>query len=173
MLSTAAHPSPFDPLADMPPDEPRFVVRGKDPAGPGTITEWCRLTRNWAIKLWGGSSSAEDQRRLTAKLLQCAAAEEQAAEWAERLAGGEAIEGTNATYQDDHRTEVQLAALATEKRKQVLVRHLREAAFHTSEARDGFVALEALNEAEAQALTAALETINRIADLAMAPKEAV
>lgn len=172
MLSTAAHPSPFDPLADMPLDEPRFVLRGRDPVGPGAITEWARLRRNWAIKQWADSSSEEAQRRLQAELRQCAAAEEQAMEWAERLAGGEAVEAVNATYQDVHRTEEQLAALGREKRIAALQRHLREAAYHTCEARDGYAAIDELGAEDAHALEQALATINRIADAHDRRKEA-
>lgn len=132
-LSTAAQPSPFDPLDRMPPDEGRFVIREKDPAGPAAMTEWTRVRRNLAVKLFGTNPVGDAKRLLDAELEQCRQAEELALEWAERLNGGEAPVEQKATYADVTLTEEQIAAAKRQKALVELVRHLREADYHIHE----------------------------------------
>ena len=96
-LSTAARPSPFDPLDRMPADEGRFVIREKDPAGPGAMTEWCRLRRNHAAKLYGTNPIGDAKRLFDAEMEQCRQAEDLALDWAERMNGGEPVDGATAT----------------------------------------------------------------------------
>ena len=94
-LSTAARPSPFDPLDRMPADEGRFAAT----------------------------------RLFDAELEQCRQAEELALDWAERMNGGDPVEGAKATYAEVQLSEEQVAAAKRQKIQTELVRHLREADF--------------------------------------------
>lgn len=111
----------------MDPDEDRFVLREKDPVGPATITEWCRLRRNRALKLYGADPVGDAKRLLDAELLQCREAEEKALAWADRQAGGEAEDGRKATYVDVILTEEQVLSAKRQKLQTELERNLSEA----------------------------------------------
>lgn len=147
MISTAENPSPFDPLADMPPDEGRFVLRERDPAAPGAITEWARIRRNLAFKKYGHRKSNKAADALKVEMLQAKEADEIALEWASREAP-ERIEGKNTSYQEVVKTADQLAELDAMKVRETALHHLREGAAHISDAReilsdDDFVMLDA------------------------------
>lgn len=125
--------SPFDPLDRMEPGEDRFVIREKDPCGPATLTEWSRLRRNRAVKLYGTEPTGDAKRLLDAELAQCAEAEDKALAWSEKLSGGEAAEEQRATYSGVQQTEEQIAAARRQRAHAELVRHLREADYHIHE----------------------------------------
>lgn len=126
-LSTAANPSPFDPLDRMPPDEGRFVIREKDPAGPPSMTAWAHARRNWAIRRYGIEPTGDAKRLLDAEMLQCRQAEDLALDWQEKLSGGEEVEAQKATYNEVRQTEEQLTAAKRQKVRTDLLRHLSEA----------------------------------------------
>lgn len=133
ILSTAEQPSPFDPLDRMPPDEPRFVIRGSDPAGPNAITEWARVRRNLAFKQYGPDATGDARRLLEADLVQCKEAEELALLWREIQQGHEVPDEQRATYAGLELTEEQIAASRRQKNQAELLRHLRDADFYASE----------------------------------------
>lgn len=160
-MSTTEHPGPFDAMEKLEhPNEPHFKLLGRDHAAPGAITEWCRLRRNAAIEQWGLSTSEADKLLLKGELMQCGEAEAIALEMTDfRLGQGE-IEGAKATYQEVKRTEAGLAEADLRKRKIAAVRHLREAAYHYSEAIEFF---EGQGDLVGD-MQEALATINRKAD---------
>lgn len=153
----ASTPSPFDPLDRMDPGEDRFVIREKDPAGPRTLTEWCRLRRNRAAKLYGTNPVGDAKRLFDAEIAQCAEAEEKALAWAERQAGGEQVEGKKATYAEVLLSEEQIVAAKRQKLQGELERHLAEADYLAHE----LVALD--GPAVATELTLAAAQIHEIA----------
>jgi hypothetical protein len=160
MPAAAANPSPFDPLDRLEPEEDRFVIREKDPCGPPTITEWCRLRRNRAAKLYGTNPVGDAKRLLDAELAQCAEAEEKALEWSARQAGA-AEEGAKATYADVALTEEQVAKAKRQKDFDAVRRHLREAAYHAAE----IVEADGADELECFApVLGVLGVVNQLAD---------
>ena len=120
-------PSVFDPLNRMDPGEDRFVIREKDPCGPPTLTEWARLRRNRAFKLFGINPTGDAKRLLDAELVQCKEAEEKALAWSDRQSGGDEVEGQKATYNDVRLSEEQVAAAKRQKMQRELEQHLAEA----------------------------------------------
>lgn len=129
----SAPESPFDPLARLDPGEDRFVIREKDPVGPGAITSWTHLRRNWAIKTYGTKPTGEAKRLLDAELAQCAEAEEKALTWAERNHGQAAADEQRATYSGAALSEEQVLAARRQKNHASLCQALREAAYHACE----------------------------------------
>lgn len=164
MTSTIETPGAFDALEKAKPDEPIFPLLAHDPCAPGAITEWCRLRRNWALKIWGADdASAADKVRLAAELAQCANAEAialQMTDWASEHAE---VEGQRSSYQELARSVEEVAEAERRKRRDSAVRHLREAAYHYCEARDLLVDL-GLVEAEENPMTTILDLINKAAD---------
>ena len=134
-LSTAAKPSPFDPLDRMPATEGRFVIRETDPAGPGAITEWGRIRRNIAFRKFGTSPAegSDEARLLKAELDQCNDADDMALEWKERQDAAEPVENEVTYYSGATLTEEQVQAAKRQKHVAELVRHLREAAYFACE----------------------------------------
>lgn len=164
-LSTAENPSPFDPLDEMPPDEPRFLIRGRDRQGPPTITEWARLTRNAAIKQYGTDPrSQRDKRALEAVLLKCAAADDDAAEMAEWQRGNLKADEQRASYSGIQQTEEQIAALREHRRLEALLRAIQEGRFYLSEARDGLLELGRITQQQADEVQGWLDSAQQIAD---------
>lgn len=125
--------SPFDPLGRLEPGEDRFVIRERDPVGPGAITSWTHLRRNWALKTYGTAPVGEAKRLLDAELAQCAEAEEKALTWSERQSGQAEAEEQRATYSGVSLTEEQIAAAKRQKSHAALAQALREAAYHACE----------------------------------------
>jgi hypothetical protein len=151
--------SPFDPTDRLEPGERRFTIREHDRAGPGAITEWCRIRRNIAFKLYGTAPTGEAERGLKAELAQCAEAETLALDWKEKQDSGEIAEaGVRAAYSEVVLTEAQVAKAERQREISEALRHLREAAYRLS------------NAIEANPLTATvemamgLENINATAD---------
>lgn len=136
-MSTKEIPGPFDALEKALPDEPMFPLLAHDPCAPATITEWCRLRRNRALRLWGGDdANAADRELLAAELAQCANAEVIALEMGDWRTGHTEVEGKRSAYQDLARSVEEVAEADRRKRREQVHRHFREAAYHTSEARD-------------------------------------
>jgi hypothetical protein len=152
--------SPFDPLADLAPDEPRFVIRGRDPIAQRVIAFWAHETRNRAISRFASSSDERDAAKLAGKLRQCAEAEEVGFAMDEWAKGQTAAEGERANYQQVERTEAQIAELDRQKRIEAYRRHLREASYHLSEAIEGL----AREEITPNGLREALNRTNHFAD---------
>lgn len=134
-MSTKISPGPFDAFDKAEIGEPIFTLIGRDPCAPATITEWARLRRNRAIRLWGESQRRSDKVLLDAEMKQCAEAEELALEFGDYRSGAEEIEGKPSTYQEVRRTKEELDQAEATKRRGEACRHLREAAYHLAEAR--------------------------------------
>lgn len=165
MASTAENPSSFDPLDDMPADEPRFTLRGRDKQAPKVITYWSALTREAAIKLYGVEPKTQrDQRALEAVLLKCAAADDAALEIAEWQRGNAAQEGVRATYAGTRQTEEQIEALRAQRRTEALLREIQEGRYHLCEARDGLLALGLITEQQAGEMQRWLDNAQQIAE---------
>lgn len=125
--------SPFDPMSRLKPDEDHFAIRENDPVGPGAITGWTHLRRNWAFKTYGTEPVGDAKRLLDAELAQCAEAEEKAMQWSARQGGHAEAEERRATYSDAALTEEQVAAAKRQKNVAGLLQALREAAYHACE----------------------------------------
>lgn len=163
MPSSTENPSPFDPTDRMPADEPRFMLRAKDPATPASITEWARVTRMLAAKEFGIQPTNErDKAALTAVLLKCREAEKQAFEMDEWRKGQEPISGELAKYNEQQQTFGQLAALEQRRRADALLRHIQEGRYHLSEARDGFLDLGLITQEQADRMSGWLEAAQQI-----------
>lgn len=132
----ATSPSPFDPLERLEPGEDRFVIRERDPAGPGAITEWCRLRRQWAYRTYGVEPTGNAKRLLDAELAQCAEADAKALAWKERQTDGGPIEEHRATYTEATLSEEQVSAAKRQKLREDLIRCLREADYFIHELLD-------------------------------------
>lgn len=164
MTSTASTLGAYDGLEKAEPGEPWFIVLARDASGPATLTEWCRLRRNAAIKLYGDSKDPRDIALLAAELAQCANAERIAEEMAEWRAGNVAAIGQRSTYSEIERTAEELAEADRRTRRDAAVRHFREAAYHLSEGRNILVDQGALGEMTKIGLIRMLAEINGLAD---------
>lgn len=143
-MSTKEIPGPFDAFAKAHPDEPVFALLGRDPAAPAAITEWARIRRNRAIRIWGESKKQSDKVLLDAEMKQCAEAEALAMEFDDYRTGAEAIEGRPSTYQEVRKTKEEIEQAAAIKRRGEACKHLREAAYHLAEARAALHLVEAI-----------------------------
>lgn len=167
MPGTAANPSPFDPLDEMEPDEPRFVLRGKDHAAPGAITEWSRLRRNKALHDFNKieEPTEKDRLALSSELSQCREADDRAMEMQDWRLGQAKPEGDGrASYNDIERTQEQLAELARKKRLEGLLRHVQEGRFHLAEVRDGLLDMGLISGETAAEITQWLDRAQQVAD---------
>lgn len=163
-MSTKEKLGPFDALEKALPQEPMFPILARDPCGPATITEWARLRRNRAFRLWG-SSRAADKKLLDAELAQCAQAEliaEQMDDWRNKEQDEQVVE--RSSYNEVKKTEEELREAAQRQVKEELCKHLREAAYHLCEARDGMHRLGLIGDVTFNDMTTALARINGIAD---------
>lgn len=161
--STIETPGPFDALGKAEPGEPMFPLLGRDPAAPGTITEWARLRRNLAIKQYGTDPKGKGKKLLAAELAQCANAEAAAMEFAEwRSGNSEADQPGRVNYSGGTRTAEELAEAARATTQLEAVRHLREAAYHVNEAREKLVALDLIKDMSG--LRVIREDVNAYAD---------
>jgi len=163
MTSSLAEPGPFDALEKAEPKEPMFPLLARDPDAPATITEWARLRRNRAIRLYGDSASEADKKLLAAELAQCANAERVAEEMSAWRGDQDAPTAQRVSH-GVQRTEEELREASQRDRLAALVRHLREGAYHVCEARDGLQTMELLPERTVSDLTAILARINGLAD---------
>lgn len=75
-MSTKQNPGAFNCYKAALPDEPIFVVLGRDPAGPATLDKWCHERI-----ILGKNASADDRNRLREAINQAA----EMAEWRERM----------------------------------------------------------------------------------------
>ena len=166
-IGTAANPSAFDPLADMPPDEPRFVLRGKDQSSPPAITAWSHDRRNRAFREFNAidNPSEQDRLKLKSELEQCREADELAMGMREWQQDHAAPEGDpRATYNAIERTQEQLAELARSKRLEAIRRHVQEGRYHVCEVRDGLADMGLIGDAMVTELTAMLDRLQAISD---------
>jgi hypothetical protein len=162
-VSTITEPGPFDALAKAEPTEPMFPLLARDPDAPATITEWCRLRRNRAVRDFGDSKRASDKKLLAAELAQCAHAEQVAIEMGEWRSGHDAPVAQRVSH-GVQRSEAELAAAASHERLAGIVRHLREAAYQLCEAKDGLAAMGLLPSITEHDVMLALGRINGLAD---------
>jgi hypothetical protein len=137
MTSTAAQPGPYDPLVSARPDEPVFTLVGRDVHAPATVLHWVDRARADALKLIDPA-----QRR--AELTKCTDAEMVAADM-KRWRKGEPEHDT--TTQRRVSTEAAPSGGVSDgiSREQAIVAavaHLREAAYHLSEAQEAWTRLE-------------------------------
>lgn len=164
MSNTAENPSPFDPLDRMEPDEPRFVIRGRDPIGPAVLSEYANLLRRRAIRELGENPHRiVDRKALKAAKLKAAEVDELAFAFqdygskAEQPAEQRLSHGTQQTVE-------QLAELHARKHRNALREHLQEARYHIEEARSGFVAggflaADSINNAELESMLCRLQQL--------------
>lgn len=164
MTSTVTTPGAYDALEKALPGEPLFPLLGHDPDAPATVTEWCRLRRNRALRLYGESSSLTDKELLAAELRQCANAEDIALQMGDWRLGQTAEVALRSSYNDVIKTAEEIAEADRRQRRATAVQHLREAAYHASEARDLFVGLELIGEATQHDLMLMLARINGLAE---------
>lgn len=166
MTSTLAQPGPFDALAKAAPDEPIFPLLAHDPCAPATITEWCRLRRNRAIRLYAESPRKRDQEYLRAELRQVSHAEAVALEmqaWRLREEPSEDAP-VKVSYNEVKKTAEELAEADRAAKLAQGVRHFREAAYHLCEAKDALITLGLVGEATQSDLMMMLARINGLAD---------
>lgn len=157
----------YDALEKAKLGEPIFVLLGRDRAGPATITEWCRLRRNRAMKLYGGSDKATDKELLAAELKQCAEAEAKAlkfGEWRADLDGLATQEGERSAYQDVAKSAEEQAEAAHLKSRAMAVRDAREADYHVCELRDRLDDLGLLPEATRRDLDMMMARLKGLAE---------
>lgn len=144
-MSTLTEPGAFDALEKAADDEPFFMLLARDEDAPATVTEWCRLRRNRAMKLYGHSKGATKKALFAKELAQCANAEQLAIEMAEWREGQDAPAAVRISH-GVQRTELELAEAAARDRLAKAVRHLREADYYVCEARDALVELGKIGE---------------------------
>lgn len=164
-MSTLDQPGAFDAFEKLQPGEPFFPLLARDDCAPGAMTEWARLRRNRALKLWGDSSNPSDAVKLAAELAQCAQAENLALEFADWRAG-QADESLpqRSSYQEIVRTAEELAEAGRRSKIDAAVRQLREAAYHVRNAHDGLKDLDLIGESTDRDLGFMLAQINGLAD---------
>jgi hypothetical protein len=166
-VSTKETPGPYDALGKAEPGEPMFPLLARDPCAPGAITEWARLRRNLAIKAYGHRAGDKAAKLLDAELRQCANAEAVALEMGDWRKATEApAELARVNYSGVQRTAGELAEVAKAESILGAVRHLREAAYHASEALDCLRGLDAITPDQAKVLGHSLASINALADAA-------
>ena len=170
MSNSAADPSPFDPLERMPPDEPRFVLRGSDPDAPSTITEWAALHRKRSIRTnLDDKMAAKSEKHFNAHkaaLSKAAAAEDLAHEMTDwRNGNEEAVEGSRVTHGVE-KTEEQLEALAGQKKRERALKQIQETRFHIGEMVDQLLDVGIFGETEAAPIRAWQKVLGHIHDRA-------
>jgi hypothetical protein len=130
MIPTIENPGPYDALSKARPGEPFFQLLGRDIAAPGAVTEWSRIRRNHAIRhLPAGSEELTDELR------QCADAEGIALAM-DGYRTGQADEDAPVATRIAHSGLMGESHEARERSRRIAetVEHLREAAYHMSEA---------------------------------------
>lgn len=162
-MSSIDQPGAYDALEKAEPGEPMFPLLARDPDAPATVTEWCRLRRNRALKLFGHSKRTADKKLFAAELAQCANAERIAEEMADWRAGQDAPAAVRISH-GTQRTEVELAEAAARDRLAAAVRHLREADYFICEARDALVDLGVIGEVTQGDLGMMMARLKGIAD---------
>lgn len=166
MPNTIDAPGPYDALEKAKPGEPMFTLLGHDPCAPATITEWCRLRRNLALKQYGEGAAATDKELLAAELRQCANAEEVALEFEEwrNMKEAPSAAGGRATYNAVIKSAEELAEADRRTRREAACQHLREAAYHLGEAKAGLEQLELIGPNTERAMMEMQARVNGIAD---------
>lgn len=141
MASTPTSPGAYDALEKAKPGEGMFPLLARDPCAPAAITEWCRLRRNRALKLYGESANPRDKELLAAELRQCANAEKVAEEFADYAKGLQEVPGERASYQAVIKSaEEQAAAVRRDLRRRARDA-LNEAAYFVQDAREALAQL--------------------------------
>lgn len=166
MTSTITTPGPYDALEKAQPGEPMFPLLARDPCAPAAVTEWCRLRRNRAIRLYGDVPEDRAQKLLAAEMSQCAHAEAMAlemGEWRAQEYADEPADGATRS-QEVERSEEERQAASDRERREKVIRNLREAAYHLAEAREGGEAAGLIALANLQGADSTILWINRIAD---------
>lgn len=165
ILPTIEHPGPFDALEKADPNEPMFPLLGRDADAPATITEWCRLRRNRAIRKYGTdpAEGSREQLLLKAELEQCRNAEEIAIGMAEYRLNLAAPKDQPEAKADAEvaKTAEELEQAQRRSESDSACRHLREAAYHLCEARD---MLAKLDDEDVDTLSVMLKVLNAFAD---------
>ena len=162
MGSTKTEPGPFDALEKARDDEPLFTLLGRDPDAPATIHHWVDLRRTRARKLW-----QDDPEAGRAELIQCSEAEMVAwsmDDWRKGEPEQFARVPQRATYAGGTVSAAELDEAGRKGKIAEAVRHLREAAFHASEARDKLAALDVLEDHERQAIEVAISRLDFVAE---------
>lgn len=162
-MSTISEPGAFDALEKALPGEIMFPLLARDPDAPATITEWCRLRRNRAMKLFGHSKGRAKRALFDAELAQCANAERIAEEMTDWRNGQDVPEAVRISH-GVQRTELELAEAAARDRLASAVRHLREADYHICEARDALVDLGKIGEVTQSDLILMMARLKGLAD---------
>lgn len=162
-MSTLTEPGAFDALEKAEPSEPIFTLLARDPDAPATVTEWCRLRRNRAMKVHGHSKRTADKKLFAAELAQCVNAERIAEEMTDWRAGQDAPAAVRISH-GVQRTEIELAEAAARDRLAAAVRALREADYFVCEARDALVELGVIGEVTQGDLGMMMARLKGIAD---------
>jgi hypothetical protein len=173
MTSTITELGAYDALEKAAPGEPVFPLLGRDPDAPATITEWCRLRRNRAFRRYGVAPTGADAALLAAELRQAANAEAVALEFNDWRQDVAEQDGVNSTYQDVIKSADEIAEADRRTRRERACKHLREAAYHLSEARDLLDGLGMLLPATERWTTGALARINGMAEEVTGKREPV
>lgn len=163
-MSTKETPGAFDALEKAEPGEVMFPLLSRDPCAPATVRFWAHQRRNRAFKMFGHIKTRKAKKLFDAELQQCAQAEKVAFDMEEQRGGDDEVEATKATYADVERTEAELAEASARKRRDALVRHLREAAYHLCEAKDGLIAEALIGDVTQNDMVQMLARINGLAD---------
>jgi len=142
-MSTLATPGPFDALSKAEDDEPIFPLLGRDPCAPATITEWCRLRRNRAYKLYGDKLDETSRNTLHAELFQASEAEVMAlrmSAWRTRTEPA-AEDPSKPTYNEIVKSTEEIEQARRLKILKDGIAHLRESAYHFNMALEVFETL--------------------------------
>lgn len=161
-MSTKETIGQFDALEKAEPNEPMFPLLARDECAPATVTEWCRLRRNRAFKLYGDSAKDTDKELLAAELRQCANAEDvalQFVEWRKREAPADVVKST---YNEVIRSAEEVAEADRRKRQEQAVADLGEAGYYLCEARDALASLGLIGELIQRDMTAMLDLIKSL-----------
>lgn len=161
-VTETSMPGPLDALDKQRPDEPRFVLLGRDPDAPAGIAGWADSRRKrMDLAQYGEHNQMPPEVR--DELVQISEAEIVAAEMVRYRLKHPELDSTTArraTISDA------TAAKALSDREKLMrcLKHMREAAYHTRESLDGLQPLGVLEIDQIAALDEALRTINTIAD---------
>lgn len=158
--STAATPGPYDPLDKALPDEPVFTLVGRDKHAPATVLHWVDLFRAESLQI-------DDPDVRKAELIKATDAEMISADMIRWRRGHPEHDITTPKRASYSGIVQSVAEMDEAQRKATLlqmVAYLREAAFYTSEASTGLIALGVLSDQDVFDLGLALGHVNRIAD---------
>lgn len=153
-------PGPLDALDKQRPDEPRFVLLGRDPSAPAAVLFWVDARRKIALQI-------EDTPTARAELIQCSEAEMVAHDmrcWRLNQPAEDNVTTARASYSGAAPDEAMKAKVARHAIIKTGLADLREAAYRVNEALSNLGDLGMLEVEQRIDLDLAKQAINRIAD---------